>query len=380
MALQKLFCISTFLLVCTSKAINPEAEALLRWKSSLIRANSLSSWSIFSSTCSWYGVSCDAAGHLTKLQLSSVDLHGTLHAFYSAAFENLSVLDLHNNHLVGIIPANISLFLTLNVLDLSYNNLVGDIPYQLSKLPVIAELDLGNNHLTSPDYAKFSPMFTLKLLSLDNNDLTGTFPQFIVNCTNVSIRSLDLSGNAFSGPLPASLPEMVPRLRYLNLSSNGFSGLIPRSLSRLQKLEILLLNKNNLVGGIPEELGIISGLRMLHLGSNSLGGSIPSSLGQLQLLETLGIRNASIVSTLPPELGNLTSIRNMYLSDNRLFGSFPPSFARMQELRHFGIKENSISGTIPQEMFINWTKVVVFDVGDNLLTGSAHHKSAIVRS
>ncbi|KAF7083752.1 hypothetical protein CFC21_087508 [Triticum aestivum] len=327
MALQKLFHISVFLLVCAAKAINPEAEALLRWKSTLIGANPLPSWSIANSTCSWSGVTCDAAGHVTKLHLSGFGLHGTLHAFYSAAYQNLIKIKLNSNNLVGTIPANISLLPTLTILDLSNNNLVGAIPYQLSKLPIIAEVNLGNNQLTNLEYDKFSPMFSLKLLSLANNDLSGTFPQFILNYTNVRMQFLDLSGNDFSGLLPDSLPEMVPRLRYLDLSANGFSSLIPRSLSRLQKLE-------------------------------------------LQLLEQLNIRNAGLVSTLRPELGNLTNLEHLDLAHNQLFGSLPPSLARMQAMSWFIVHDNYIDGTIPAELFSNLTNLAVFDVAKNLLAGS----------
>ncbi|KAF2943206.1 hypothetical protein DAI22_02g049250 [Oryza sativa Japonica Group] len=101
-----------------------EAEALLRWKSTLIDAtNSLSSWSIANSTCSWFGVTCDAAGHVTELDLLGADINGTLDALYSAAFENLTTIDLSHNNLDGAIPANISMLHTLTVLDLSVNNL-----------------------------------------------------------------------------------------------------------------------------------------------------------------------------------------------------------------------------------------------------------------
>ncbi|KAI4977767.1 hypothetical protein ZWY2020_014321 [Hordeum vulgare] len=221
MALLKLFHISVFLLVCTAKAMNPEAEALLRWKSTLVGPGAVYSWSIANSTCSWFGVTCDAAGHVSELNLPNAGLHGTLHAFYSAAFQNLIVLNLNNNNLVGLVPANISLFLTLAVLDLSYNNLVGAIPYQLNHLPMIVEIDLGNNHLSNPEYVNFLLMSSLKLLSLANNNLSGAFPQFITNSTNVGMRLLDLSGNSFSGPLPDSLPEMVPRKEDMAAAPGG---------------------------------------------------------------------------------------------------------------------------------------------------------------
>ncbi|PNT75729.1 hypothetical protein BRADI_1g37565v3 [Brachypodium distachyon] len=239
MALHILLHISIFLLMCTAKAIDSEAEALLRWRSTLIGAKSVSSWSMANSTCSWSGVTCDAAGHVTRLKLPYAGLSGTLDAFYSEAFRNLISINLGNNNLVGNIPANISLLHTLTFLNLRSNNLVGAIPYQLSHLTSIVGLNLGNNHLTIPEYAKFTPMPNLKFLFLYHNDLNGTFPQYILNCTY-------------------SLPEIVPRLRYLDLSANGFSGSIPRSLSRLQKLEVLYLEGNNLTGGIPEELGKIT--------------------------------------------------------------------------------------------------------------------------
>ncbi|XP_052141858.1 uncharacterized protein LOC127761587 [Oryza glaberrima] len=322
--------LSVFLLLfCTAKATDDsgaetEAEALLRWKSTLIDAtNSLSSWSIANSTCSWFGVTCDAAGHVTELDLLGADINGTLDALYSAAFENLTSIDLSHNNLDGAIPVNISMLHTLTVLDLSVNNLTGTIPYQLSKLPRLAHLNLGDNHLTNPEYAMFfTPMPCLEFLSLFHNHLNGTFPEFILNSTSLRMEHLDLSGNAFSGPIPDSLPEIAPNLRHLNLSYNGFHGSIPHSLSRLQKLRELYLHRNNLTRAIPEELG------------------------------------------------NLTNLEDLVLSSNRLVGSLPPSFARMQQLSFFAIDSNYINGSIPLEMFSNCTQLMIFDVSNNMLTGS----------
>lgn len=144
-----------------------------------------------SPTCSWFGITCDAAGHVTNLSLSNAGLTGTLHGLYSAAFHNLTWIDLStddfvagpSNNFVGTIPTNISRLLTLTYLDLSNNNLTGAIPYQLiSELPRMVSLVLGDNHLTNPEPPanKSSPMSmsrSLEHLSLRNNDLVGTFPQ-----------------------------------------------------------------------------------------------------------------------------------------------------------------------------------------------------------
>ncbi|OEL18268.1 hypothetical protein BAE44_0020716 [Dichanthelium oligosanthes] len=127
---HKLLLVSLCLLLRTSLASRPEgeAEALLRWRSTLLSSTSLSLWSLANPTCSWFGVTCDAAGHVTKLHLSNAGLNGTLHTLYSTALQNLTWLDLSSNDLFDAIPANISMFLTLSVLELSTSNFSGAIP------------------------------------------------------------------------------------------------------------------------------------------------------------------------------------------------------------------------------------------------------------
>ncbi|CAN6243132.1 unnamed protein product [Urochloa humidicola] len=107
MALQQHLQISFLTLICTAMATNPEAEALLRWKSTLLDSTSLSSWSLANSTCSWLGVTCDGGGHVTALRLRSAGIYGKLDAFYSTAFKNLTRLDLSNNNLTGHIPSSL---------------------------------------------------------------------------------------------------------------------------------------------------------------------------------------------------------------------------------------------------------------------------------
>ncbi|RLM80236.1 LRR receptor-like serine/threonine-protein kinase FLS2 [Panicum miliaceum] len=58
-----------------------------------------------SPTWSWYGVTCDGAGHVAKLRLSNAGLEGTLHVFYSTAFQNLIELYLDDNNFDSTIPA-----------------------------------------------------------------------------------------------------------------------------------------------------------------------------------------------------------------------------------------------------------------------------------
>ena len=61
-------------------------------------------------------------------------------------------------------------------------------------------------------------------------------------------------------------------------------------------LSSLVLEGNQLTGGIPTALGNLTNLVTLDLGSNQLGGGVPASLG------------------------NLTKLRNLYLGGTQLDG------------------------------------------------------------
>uniref|UniRef100_A0A0E0CG02 Leucine-rich repeat-containing N-terminal plant-type domain-containing protein n=1 Tax=Oryza meridionalis TaxID=40149 RepID=A0A0E0CG02_9ORYZ len=372
MAMTMLFRISAFLLLlCSVKATDDsgaetEAEALLRWKSTLINATSLSSWSMANSTCSWFGVTCDTAGHVTNVSLPRARLNGTLDAFYSAAFQNLTTINLQDNSLVGTIPANICMLHTLTYLYLSCNDLTGAIPYQLSKLPRLAHLDLGDNHLTNPEYAMFfTPMPCLEFLSLYDNHLNGIFPEFILNSTR---------------PIPDSLPEIAPNLRHLDFSNNGFHGSIPHSLSRLQKLQALYLHRNNLTGAIPDELGNLTNLEALGLSSNRLVGSLPPSLARMQRLSYFGIgsnyindsmafdvSNNMLTGSTPSLISNWTNLRYLVLFNNKFTGAIVGEIGNLAHLHEVDMSKNGFTGKIP--LSICNASLQYLAISDNHLEG-----------
>uniref|UniRef100_A0A0E0G1M8 Leucine-rich repeat-containing N-terminal plant-type domain-containing protein n=1 Tax=Oryza nivara TaxID=4536 RepID=A0A0E0G1M8_ORYNI len=219
MAMTMLF---SLLLVRAAKAADDsgaetEAEALLRWKSTLIDAtNSLSSWSIANSTCSWIGVTCDAAGHVTELDLPGADINGTLDALYSAAFENLTTIDLSHNNLDGAIPANICMLRTLTILDLSSNYLVGVIPINISMLIALTVLDLSGNNLAGAIPANISMLHTLTFLDLSSNNLTGAIPYQLSKLPRLA--HLGLGDNHLTNPEYAMFFTPMPFLEFLSLS------------------------------------------------------------------------------------------------------------------------------------------------------------------
>ena len=59
------------------------------------------------------------------------------------------------------------------------------------------------------------------------------------------------------------------------------------------------------------------------LNRNQLSGVIPSQLGSLSNLEYLSLSVNELSGAIPPELGNLTILRWVYLSSNQLTGCVP---------------------------------------------------------
>ncbi len=143
-------------------------------------------------------------------------------------------------------------------LNLRENGLEGIIPAELGRLTYLETLDLGRN-----------------------TQLTGTLPPEIGNL--VRLRELNLGHTNLSGNIPSTLGKLV-KLRGLILEYTPFTGSIPPELGALTELDILNLYKNRLSGHVPAELSGLHSLQALYLDENFLTGSIPSTFLQLEEL------------------------------------------------------------------------------------------------
>ncbi|KAG6546144.1 hypothetical protein Mapa_012178 [Marchantia paleacea] len=80
--------------------------------------------------------------------------------------------------------------------------------------------------------------------------MTGTIPTMLGNLRD--LKSLNLSGNSFSGGIRSSLGN-ITQLESLDLSLNQLSGSIPQELTALHYLQYVNFSHNNLQGYIPRE-------------------------------------------------------------------------------------------------------------------------------
>ncbi|CAL4925356.1 unnamed protein product [Urochloa decumbens] len=283
-ALLLLLLLSPFLSVADS--LRSEAEALARWKDSLApsaAATTLASWS----------------------------LHGSVAAAAPCAWHGVSCDPL--GRVVGVDVAGAGLAGTLGALD-------------LSSLPSLATLNLSSNALTGPFFS-FPP------------------PSSDTSAPLLSVRSVDLSNNNLSGPIPAALPAYMPNLERLNLSYNRFAG------------------------GIPAALGDVTGLRELDLSSNPLGGTVPAALGKLLSLEQLNVSLTQLESTIPSELSLCANLTVIGLASNRLSGVLPSSLAKLARVQVFNVSINMLAGEILPEYFTSWRNLRVFQASGNHFAG-----------
>jgi Leucine-rich repeat (LRR) protein len=152
-----------------SSALQLEAKALLEsgW------------WSDYgnntSSRCNWPGITCNAGGSVTEIDMSYNQLNGDkyLKLNFLSSLPNLVSLVLQGNSLQGSIPSSLWLLTNLTHLDLSYNQFNGSIPQKIGNLRNLVELSLGGNSFSGPIPSSLWLLTNLTLLDLSSNQFNG---------------------------------------------------------------------------------------------------------------------------------------------------------------------------------------------------------------
>ncbi|XP_020548153.1 pollen receptor-like kinase 4 [Sesamum indicum] len=197
--------------------LNNEAEALIKFKSSLINADpALADWKPSTPPCSkiggghWIGVLCTNNGNVYGLQLEKMGLKGRIDVDSLAPLPFLRTLSFMGNSFEGPMP-DWKKIGALKALFLSNNQFSGDIPGDAFKgMTSLKKVYLANNKFTGhiPTSLESPKLIELKL---ENNQFTGTIPAI----SSDNLKLLNLSNNLLEGPIPAPLLKMDP---------SGFSG------------------------------------------------------------------------------------------------------------------------------------------------------------
>ncbi|XXG61813.1 hypothetical protein AAC387_Pa05g0328 [Persea americana] len=347
-----------------------EAEALVKWKGSLLQSEALHSWSlpaVNGSPCNWTGIKCNDGGKVTEINLSNCSLQGRLDHLSFTSLPNLVRLDLSRNALNGTIPTQIPASSQILFFDLSINQLSGVLPLSLANLTHVSVLNLSDNVLYGViPPSPFASWINLVSLRLHNNLLiNGSIPSKIGVLTN--LRELILYNNQISGSIPPSLGNLS-HLVALLVHENEISGPIPQEIGNLTKLNLLTLYDNNITGSIPSTFGRLTNLHKLQLQENKLSGPIPQEIGNLNNMDQLDLSDNRLTGPIPPSLGNATGLRFLYLYANLISGSIPQEIGDLKRIIFLHFSRNSLKGPIPFTLG-NLTELTSLSLSENEIAG-----------
>ncbi|XP_038991788.1 receptor-like protein 7 [Hibiscus syriacus] len=339
---------------------------------------------------------------LERLLLRSCNL--TEFPKFIKTLDQLTYLDLSNNHIHGVVP-NWLCKTTLLSLNLSFNPI--RFPKQLPIsdanffFPMLRELYMRSCNISAfPELLR--SLGNLERLSLSNNRISGAIPNWAwkksldyLDLSNNHLSSLDqLLSNQSLNSSQASLFRPIchmSRLFFFDASHNNFSGPIPNCLGNMSALEYLDLHGNNFSGILPD-FSKSPNLWLLKVSENRLEGKLPRSLAECTQLEVLDVGNNMLRDTFPFWLEKLPALTVLVLRKNKFYGEikhfknkivFPTldvldiasneflgklSFDLLQatQLRSLKIGGNKFEGKLPRSL-ANCTKLEVLDLGNNMV-------------
>lgn len=168
-------------------------------------------WNTGAPISTWYGVTTNASGCVTRLDLFNNNLIGSLP---SAIGSLNNLVELHitfNEGLTGAIPPSIVNLSQLEILDLGANNFTGNIPISIGNLSKLRMLTLEqNDQLTGSLPTSLGNIPSLEEIWIGADNLTGQIPSTFGNLSNLT--TLVLVGNNLSGCIPATLQNLCPHV------------------------------------------------------------------------------------------------------------------------------------------------------------------------
>lgn len=278
------------------------------------------------------------------------------------------------------LPTELENSVQLTNLSLMSCNLAGELPDFLGKLPSLGVLKLSFNRISGGIPASFEGS-NLRILWLNGQSGGGMVGPIDVISSMVSLTSVWLHGNHFSGKIPDHIGDLTSLLS-LNLNSNDLTGLIPDGLANME-LANLDLNNNHFMGPVPKFkavkvsyqsnsfcqpdpgspcnpevmalLRFLDGLNYPSRFVSSWVGNEPCDGPWLGLscnsnhkVSMIHLPKANLSGTLSPSIANVDSLTQIILGSNNLTGPIPTNWSRLKSLTRLDLSGNNLSPPLPK--------------------------------
>ncbi|XP_059278550.1 receptor-like kinase TMK3 [Lycium ferocissimum] len=324
---------------------------------------------------------------LSELSYAYLDFNqfDTIPSDFFDGLVNLRVLALDGNPLNAtsgwLLPKGLQDSAQLTNLTLMNCNLAGPLPEFLGVMSSLEVLLLSTNRISGPIPSTFKDA-EFKMLWLNDQSGDGMSGPIDVVATMVSLTSLWLHGNKFSGKIPKEIGTLT-NLKDFSVNTNELVGLIPESLANMP-LDNLDLNNNHFMGPVPkfkatnvssfesnsfcqtkqgatcapEVMALLEFLDGVNYPSRlveSWSGNDPCdghwwgiSCANMQKVSVLNLPKSNLSGTLSASIANLESVTHIYLGSNNLSGIVPSSWTSLKSLSVLDLSNNNISPPMPK--------------------------------
>lgn len=247
------------------------------------------------SYCDWYGITCNDDCTIYSIILYNNNVSGYIPLLPPSSLLRTEQIIMSYNKIRGGVN-NLSTLINLTLIELDHNILEEELTYDLINMPSLTDIFLFSN-LIYGQLPDFSYNSNIASINLRDNKLTGTVPSSILNVKNLGVLDLsynyELSGTFpdvleyaplwylglmncnFTGPLPQSIGTST--IIELYLSGNNFSGSIPASYQNLIRLNGIDLSKNQLEDGL-ENIIYLPRIKAIDVSTNKFNQMIPDFL------------------------------------------------------------------------------------------------------
>lgn len=290
----------------------------------------------------WYGVTVDAGGCVTSLDLSNNNLVGTMPPEIGQ-LSDLTGLYLNDNQLAGDMLPELAMLSNLQFINLTNNQLSGCYDPALNTL--CSQLDAGSNTNAQVSDGNMLLANWEDFCVSGTGDCSTVPPPACVQNDYIALRALYLSTGGDSWTNNTGWPDVTAFLANpLAPPGTDFSTWYGIDVNAGACVEKIILNDNNLSGFLSQDLGTLNDLSELDLSENQLISNIPAEIGQLSNLTNLDLSDNQFSGSIPPELGNLVNLMTLRLDTNQLSDVIPPELANLSLLQILELQSNQLSG------------------------------------